>query len=467
MRSLRFRLIFNNLLPLILVLPAVGILLIYLLETQGIVATVARDLTRQAVLVADAAGTRSEIWVDRNSAEVFIQRISPRLSAQVMLLDSGGRLLVSSDPADDGLIGRILYDERYDPIENPEADITYDESVLRDVVVPVIRPDGLLLGFVRLSNPLSSLFERSMQLRQVMVWVVGAGLVLGILLGWGLSNDIARQLRNAAKAVSNLATGQTLTILDESKSPREISLLYQAFNALVVRLKNLEENRKRLLANLVHEIGRPLGSLLSAVQALSSGAHQDEVLRAELLDGMEGELRRLDRLVGDLSNMHEQLTGTLLLNRVPVKIGVWLQRISEVYQAEAAQKQLIWRSSIQDDLPEYFLDTEKLTLAVQNLLSNAIRYSPVGGEVRFVTSLLGKDLVISVSDSGPGISSEEQELVFEPFTRGSSARRFAQGMGLGLTIAKDMVEAHGGKIQLVSAPGQGSTFSIIIPANRP
>jgi two-component system, OmpR family, sensor histidine kinase BaeS len=467
MRSLRFRLIFNNLLPLLVVLPVVGFLLVYLLETQGIVATVARDLTRQAVLVADAASLRTEIWVDPNSAQAFLARISPRLSARVMLLDSGGRLMVSSDPADNGAIGKIVYSEKYDPIQNPEADVNIDKSSIEDVVVPVIRSDGLLYGFVRLDNPLSSIYERSLQLRQIMLWVVGLGLVLGVILGWGLANDLSKQLKTATLAVTGLATGQNLEILDESKSPREIGQLYRAFNTLVTRLKYLEESRKRLLANLVHEIGRPLGSLQSAVQALSGGAHSDKNLRVELLDGMAGELHRLDNLVGDLANLHDQLAGTLMLNREPVVVNEWLQRITETYREEALNKGLLWECKIPTGATVINLDAERLTLAVQNLISNAIRYTPPGGNICVQSEILDKNLIIEVSDSGPGIPPEEQEKIFEPFTRGSTARRFSQGMGLGLTITRDLVEAHGGTIKLVSKPGDGSTFRIEIPSTSP
>lgn len=463
MRSLRFRLILNNLLPLLLVLPVVGLLLVYLLETQGIVATVARDLTRQAVLVADAASLKTEIWVDPGSAQAFLTRVSPRLSARVMLLDTGGRLLVSSDPADSGAIGKILYSEQYDLVQNPEADVNIERSTLKDVVVPVLRSDGLLLGFVRLDNPISSIYERSLQLRQVMVWVVGIGLLLGVILGWGLANDLSKQLLAATRAVTNLATGQTLEVLDESKSPREISQLYRAFNTLVLRLKNLEENRKRLLANLVHEIGRPLGSLQSAVQALSGGAHRDQALRGDLLEGMAGELHRLDNLVGDLANLHDQLAGTLILNREPVSVSDWLQKITETYREEALTQGLLWDCVIPSNLPVLNLDADRLALAVQNLISNAIRYTPAGGKVCINSSVKNQNLIIEVSDTGPGIPADEKEKIFEPFTRGSTARRFSQGMGLGLTITRDLVEAHGGTITLESNPGDGSTFRLEIP----
>ncbi|NMB53545.1 MAG: HAMP domain-containing histidine kinase [Leptolinea sp.] len=466
MRSLRFRLIFNNLLPVLIILPLVGILIIYLLETQGVVASVSRDLNQQAILVADTAGLQDDIWVDRKSAQTFLSRISPRLSARVMLLDTGGRMLVSSDPADEGLIGKILFRGQYQSAEELERKAAKTPPETDEVVVPVVRPDGLLLGFVRMDNPLSTIYQQSLQLRQVTIWVVVVGVFLGILLGWLLSRDLSTQLQTATQAVTRLATGQSLDLLDDAKKPQEIARLYQAFNTLTTRLKNLEENRKRLLANLVHEIGRPLGSLQSAVQALSGGAVKDRELRTDLLEGMSGELHRLDHLVGELANLHNELAGTLTLNREPVAVGEWLQKITEIYGQEAKNKGLQWECLIPSDLPVVNLDADQLTLAVQNLISNAIRYTPAGEKVSVLCGISEDELIISVMDTGPGIAVEEQQRIFEPFTRGSSARRFSQGMGLGLTIAREMIEAHGGRIELISDIGKGSEFRLILPVKK-
>jgi signal transduction histidine kinase len=441
--------------------------MIYLLETQGVVASVSRDLSRQAILVADTASVQPGIWNDKNSAQKFLERISPRLSARVMLLDTGGRVLVTSDPADEGMIGTIAYSGEYQSVEDAIEKASASAPNSKEVVIPVVRNDGLLLGFVKMDNPIMDIYQRSLQLRQVTIWVVGAGLVAGILLGWLLSRDLARQLQAATRAVTSLSTGRTLAILDETKKPDEIKQLYTAFNTLATRLKNAEENRKRLLANLVHEIGRPLGSLQSAVQALTGGADQDKALRSELLDGMAGELHRLDHLVGELANLHNELAGTLILNRTPVNVTEWLHKITETYRQEALEKKLIWETRIQPDLPEVDMDGEQMTLAVQNLISNAIRYTPDSGTIILRCELVDGVLTIAVKDTGPGIPEGEQQKIFEAFTRGSASKRFSQGMGLGLTIARDIVEVHGGHIELHSQPGQGSEFSIILPVHKP
>jgi signal transduction histidine kinase len=152
-----------------------------------------------------------------------------------------------------------------------------------------------------------------------------------------------------------------------------------------------------------------------------------------------------------------------MLNRAPVVVGEWLHRITETYRQEALEKKLSWECLSQPDLPVIALDSEQLTLAVQNLISNAIRYTPACGAITISCNIVDHNLVIAVKDTGPGIPEDEQTKIFEAFTRGSSSKRFSQGMGLGLTIARDIVEAHGGRIDLVSQPGMGSEFRIVIP----
>jgi signal transduction histidine kinase len=178
---------------------------------------------------------------------------------------------------------------------------------------------------------------------------------------------------------------------------------------------------------------------------------------------MAGELHRLDHLVGELANLHNELAGTLMLNRTPVIVSEWLHRLTETYRQEALEKKLTWECWIRPDLSVIPLDGEQLTLAVQNLISNAIRYTPAGGTITVRCDVVDNDLVIAVKDTGPGIPEDEQKKIFEAFTRGSSSKRFSQGMGLGLTIARDIVEAHGGQIDLTSQPSVGSEFRIVIP----
>ena len=465
MKTLRTRLILSHLLPVLVIIPVVIGIFVYLLETQVFLSNITGEITRQAILVSDVASDYTEIWFDTSRAQTFVDRISPSLTADVLLIDAQGRLVVSSNSSDKPSVGKVLFTPDYEQFlaGGEKAQVQKNANgTITDVTVPVIIPSGHVAGFVRLVNPLASVFERSSQLRQIAIYLLVGGLLLGVLMGWILANDIQKPLRDTTSAVYELANGRQLTPLKE-QGPEEIRLLLRAFNTLVERLRTLEESRRRLLANLVHELGRPLGALQSAVQALSGGADEDVPLRKELLIGMDDELHRMRHLVDDLASLHEQVLGSLELNTQPVNVSEWLSRISAPWREAVLDKELKWESQIADNLPIVQMDPDRMAQSVGNLLSNAIRYTPPGGQVCLSADVKDGMLYIQVSDSGPGIATGEQVQIFNPFYRGKAARRFSDGMGLGLTIARDLVAGHGGELLVESQSGQGSTFIIRLP----
>ena len=464
MRTLRFRILLSILLPVVIIVPVVAIGLSYLLQTQVLVASISNELIRQAVLVADMSTASSQIWQDSNQARNFVERIGPRLTAKLMLLDPAGHLIVSSDPGDAQLVGTV-YEmpdlTRLLAMQTP-AEVTYNQSQISDVTVPVVSASGGLIGFVRLTNPLADIYARSAQLGQVTLYVVIGGILAGLLLGWLLARDLERPLKKTSNAVYELASGQhALESMDE-EGPEEVRRLIRAFNVLVERLKRSEETRLRLLANMVHELGRPLGALLSALQALRSGADQQVDLRRELLEGMEGEVVLLQRLLDDLTHL-DQGIGQTELHMQPICLSEWLPPALSTWGKAALDKKIDWQVAIPSGLAEVNGDPDRLGQALGNLVSNAIRYTPAGGRVLVSAAQEDGHVVISIEDSGPGISMEEQSHIFQPFYRGKAARRFSDGMGLGLPIARDLVEAQGGKLQLISTLGKGSCFTIVLP----
>jgi two-component system sensor histidine kinase BaeS len=197
---------------------------------------------------------------------------------------------------------------------------------------------------------------------------------------------------------------------------------------------------------------------------MRGGADEDVELRRELLNGMSDELSRLKLLLDDLARLHDQVIGTLELSYQSVDVSAWLHRTLATWEKAAQEKGVDWQVDISADLPAVQMDPDRMAQALGNLVSNAVRYTPAGKTVRVSAGAVdGKALVLQVADSGPGIEDEEQRKVFKPFFRGKAAKRFSDGMGLGLTIAQDLAQAHGGELTLESQPGQGSTFTLRIP----
>jgi two-component system sensor histidine kinase BaeS len=288
------------------------------------------------------------------------------------------------------------------------------------------------------------------------------GLLFGGALGLALALAIGAPLRQVTEAVFGLARGERSAPLPE-RGPIELRRLSAAFNYLAERLHGLEDARRRLLANLIHELGRPLGALRSAVQALQKGAVKDPELTDDLLRGMDGEMVRLQALLGDLTQLYDQILGTLELEREAVDPAPWLLDILSPWQAAARAKDLRLVIDIPHTLTTWSIDPLRLSQAVGNLLSNAIKFTPPGGEIKLWAAIEGANLQITVADNGPGIPPEDQENIFTPFFRGNQGKRFAEGMGLGLSIARESVRAHGGELTVASAPGKGSRFTIHIP----
>ena len=465
--SLRNRLILSHVLPLLVIIPAMGVLLIYVLETGVLIPNLSKNLEGDTRLVAALAGGYPELWQDPGLMQDMLDRLKPDPAESILLLDPQGRLLASTDPKDAGRLDH--------QIEIPDLSAALSGQVVTsrsysqhlreeeiDVTAPIYSRDGQVAGVVRLSYHFDTFYDELLHLRFLIGGILFLGLLFGVSLGLILALNISNPIQEVTQAVDDLASGKRRELLQE-KGPQEVRQLQRAANNLVVRLRDLEDARHKLLANLVHELGRPMGALRAAIQALLRGARSDPQLMDELLLGMEDEAVRLQHLTEDLADLHEQVLGTLALDFRQVDLAEWLPRTLLPWREKAQSARLSWEVDVPDGLPSVCVDPDRLAQAIGNLVSNAIKYTPRGGLVGISTGAREGEVWVQVCDSGGGIPFEDQEKIFSPFFRGDHGQRFPQGMGLGLSIARDLILAHGGRIEVESAPGLGSKFTIWLP----
>jgi two-component system sensor histidine kinase BaeS len=467
LNTLRRRLILSHVLPLLVIMPLMGIALIYVLETQVLLPNLADALLGNATLMADVVSSQPDIWHDPDEAQAVLARTNSRMRTRAMLLDPSGYLLASSDPADAGRLGEHLDSLSLTRVLAGEISVgtTYSHQLhveIADVMVPVFGPDHQVLGIVRLSYQLTSVRGWFLRLRYLIAGVLALGLLLGTFVGSVLAVELGRPLHQVTQAVYQLASGQRLTSLPEQE-PEEIRLLSRAVNILAERLHSVEQSRRQLLANLVHELGRPLGAFQSAIQALQNGADEDAALRQELLAGMASQVNGLQRTIDDLAQLYDQVLGKLEVDRRPTVLGGWLSDVLSPWREAATAKGLRWEVVAASDLPTLRIDPDRLGQALGNLLSNAIKYTPAGGTVSINAGVADSRVWIRVSDTGPGITPEDQAHIFAPFYRGRQTLDPQQGMGLGLSIARDLVMRHGGRLEVESTLGQGSHFTVWLP----
>jgi signal transduction histidine kinase len=455
-RSLRNRLILSHILPALLIIPLMGAAMVYVLETRLLLPMVYRDLAKDATLMAEVTRNQPVFWQNGNAAQALINGVAPYLSGRISFVTLGGRVLAVSDSTEGGVI------ELPDLTDIHQGEVIgLQNGALAEVFTPVFDLNSQPIGVIYMATRVVSVSDEIYQLRYLLGIVLLFGVLAGVGLGSTLALSISRPIQRVTRSIQALADGNWQEHVQE-QGPNEMRTLAQEVNTLVDRLNGLEKSRRQLLANLVHELGRPLGAIRSAIHALRNGADKDPQLAHDLLNGLDGETARLKRLLDDLAGMYDQVLGKLELNRTRVNLKDWLTGATSAWEAAAREKGLNWEMEIAPDLPTVVMDSDRMAQAIGNLLSNAIKFTPAGGRVSTTLTIDSNQLALQVADSGLGIPAEERERIFQPFYRGGHGRRIVQGMGLGLSIARDIATAHGGGIELLPTES-GSCFILRIP----
>lgn len=275
-------------------------------------------------------------------------------------------------------------------------------------------------------------------------------------------------LINMKEAISlNFSTEDTPYILRANFSviQKETGFVNGLITVLhdITEQEKIDMERREFVANVSHELRTPLTTMRSYLEALAEGAWQDEHIAPQFLNVTQTETERMIRLVNDLLNLSKMDRQEYDLSIEVVEFNKFFERIIDRFEMSKSQnvtfKRLLPKES-------YFveIDTDKLTQVIDNIISNALKYSPDGGEIRFGVTIYEDMLQVMVSDDGIGIPKENVTRIFDRFYRVDRARaRSMGGTGLGLAIAREMIEAHGGKIWAQSEEGIGTTIFFTLP----
>jgi len=287
---------------------------------------------------------------------------------------------------------------------------------------------------------------------------VGLGLVMGILLSRSLTAPLQR-LAAAARAVA----GGDLSRKVEERGSQEVAEVARAFNEMTSELDQAERLRQNLVADVAHELRTPLSVLQGNLHAILDDVYPlDKAEIAHLYD----ETRLLSRLVDDLRELALADAGQLGINLASIDVADVIRTAASNFEPAAESADIQLTLDLASNLPEVVADPDRIAQVLRNLFANALRHTPKGGQISVAARTAGDAVEVSVTDSGEGISTEDLPRVFDRFWRADSSRtRGEGGAGLGLAIARALVEAHGGEIRAASeGPGKGSTFSFTLPA---
>jgi signal transduction histidine kinase len=305
-------------------------------------------------------------------------------------------------------------------------------------------------------------------LRQVntLMLIAGSVAALGVLIVGSLqARRIVKPVRALATAAHRVADGDLSQRISVT-SDDELGEMAAAFNAMAAELERQHELRHRAMADVAHELRTPLSVLQVQLESIEDNLTEPT---PEVIAGLQDDLAHLSRLVEDLRTLTLADAGELRVETEPVEMRGLVRDVVERVQVTARAGEVDLTTRLPDDdlheAPLHVIgDGQRLTQVLLNLLSNALQHTPPGGRVIVAAQQVENEIHLTVQDTGEGISPDDLPHVFERFYRADRARsRDAGGSGLGLSIAKSLVEAQGGTITVDSQVGQGSVFTVILP----
>jgi signal transduction histidine kinase len=293
---------------------------------------------------------------------------------------------------------------------------------------------------------------------------------IAMVLGYFLSSTVTERIRRLDLAAREIQSGN-LSVRIPVSGNDEVAGLARTFNQMAARLQEADANqqaleslRRDLVAWAGHDLRTPLTGVRVLVEALADGVISDPETSQRYLQLARKQIDHLSLLIDDLFQVSQLDAGGIPLNLEPASLADLISDTLENFSGQALQQNIVLSGSASPRIDPIKMDVQRIGRVLNNLLGNALRYTPAGGSVTVQAEALAGSIRVTVEDSGEGISANDLPHVFDRFYRGEKSRNQATGgSGLGLAIAKGIVEAHGGKIGVESLPDKGARFYFTLP----
>jgi len=328
-----------------------------------------------------------------------------------------------------------------------------------------VKINGLVVGTILATGSAPPLSDQEQQYldrtnQALLVSALGA-VVIALLWSVVFARTLTKPVRELTGAIRAMAKGK-LGVALPVRSRDEIGELTIAFNQMSIDLARANQLRRQMTADIAHDLRTPLTVIGGYIESLRDGVLEPSPAR---FDVMHQEVQHLQHLVEDLRTLSLADAGELKLNRQRIAPRTLLEQTASAFKYQAEQKQIALQVIAEPGLPEITVDEIRIAQVLGNLVSNALRYTSEGGRIVLSAQRQARQVRLSVEDNGAGIAPDALPHIFERFYRGDASRQQSDSeSGLGLAIAKSLVEAHGGTITVRSEGiGKGSTFSVCLP----
>ncbi len=320
-----------------------------------------------------------------------------------------------------------------------------------------------LLTFFNVWFSARLMFLNSHDLTLAVVLLVFAG-GMALALGYFVSTAVTDRIRLLMEAAGRLAEGQLGTRV-RVEGRDELAALAASFNTMASRLQSAEQQRLDLIAWVGHDLQTPLASVRAILEALQDGVVTEPATVERYLATAQKNIQSLSALIDDLFQMAQMDAGGLQLESAPASLADLISDTLESFSELARGREVLLEGDAGPEVDPVRMDTRRIGQALNNLLANALRHTPAGGRIMVTARRTEAGVEVSVTDTGEGIRPEDLPNIFERFFRGEPSRsRETGGAGLGLAIARSIVEAHGGWIRAASTPGAGAQIVFFLPS---
>lgn len=416
---------------------------------------IARNLASSGYMT-QAAGA------DLSSVDTRLNQVAEIYNGRVIVVDSYCRIIKDTfDGLEEGMT--LVSKEVLKGISGEENVYRDSQNDYLECTVPVSNQDGKIIGAIVLNVSSKIIGSAKKEIRNIFLLMFFIALILIVVFGIVYTNLLIKPFKEVSKSLDQMAEGAMGTI--ELNHYSELNMITGSINHLLARLSKLEASRQEFVSNVSHELKTPITSMKVLADSLLMQEGVPEEIYREFLSDINAEIEREDKIINDLLSLVKMDKTTAALNIESVSINdlldVILKRLHPI--AQSRNIELIYES-FRPVTAE--IDEVKLSLAINNLIENAIKYNYDDGWVRVSLNADHKFFYIKVSDSGVGIPEDCKDSIFERFYRVDKARsRDTGGTGLGLAITRNAIVLHRGSIKVYSKEHEGTTFSVRIPLN--
>lgn len=296
-------------------------------------------------------------------------------------------------------------------------------------------------------------------LNRILIGIGIFSLLISVITGVFLARQLSKPILKTVEAAQDIADGKYETRLPEDTGTKEVDWLVSSINHLAQSLEKQESLRRQLTADVAHELRTPLTTVQTHLEAILEGVWEPT---RERLESCYDEMNRLGSLVSDLESLARVESDNLKLNKVQTSLRELTDKTLGSFEKELKDRNLDVK--VEGSCSDIPLDRDRISQVLINLISNAVKYTPDGGEIKITLSDTEDSVIFNIRDTGTGIPEDEIPYIFERFYRADKSRnRNTGGSGIGLTIVKSIVSAHGGTIGVESRLNEGSNFMVTLP----